>query len=141
MQTSKNTPKYLGKIFYLDRVEFYELRTMPIRDNHDLIGTHRSVRTVSRKALIPQAQNTREFLEKLTVENFIVPVQISLSNVHIDYVKKVYDVEIIYFPEMNKAVVFGPTERALRAAAYLKSLTIQTDLESLKLPSSLKKKI
>lgn len=86
-----------------------------------------------------QAQNTREFLEKLTVENFIVPVQISLSNVHIDYVKKVYDVEIIYFPEMNKAVVFGPTERALRAAAYLKSLTIQTDLESLKLPSSLKK--
>jgi len=97
--------------------------------------------TLSDRLIIygPQAQNTREFLEKLTVENFIVPVQISLSNVHIDYVKKVYDVEIIYFPEMNKAVVFGPTERALRAAAYLKSLTIQTDLEPLKLPSSLKK--
>ncbi|WP_448378643.1 STN domain-containing protein, partial [Fervidobacterium sp.] len=86
-----------------------------------------------------QASNAKQFLEKLTVENFIVPIQIALSNVHIEYVRKVYDVEVIYFPEMNKAVVFGPTERALRAAAYLKSLTMQSDLEALKLPSSLKK--
>jgi type II secretory pathway component GspD/PulD (secretin) len=97
--------------------------------------------TLSDKLIIygTQSQNAKQFLEKLTVENFIVPAQISLSNVHIDYVRKVYNVEVIYFPEMNKAVVFGPSEPALRAAAYLKSLSMQSDLESLKLSSSLKK--
>lgn len=86
-----------------------------------------------------QALSAKQFLEKLTVENFIVPVQISLSTSHIDYVKKVYNVDVTYFQDLGKAVVSGLTENALRAAAYLKSLSLQSDLVSLNLSGTLKK--
>ena len=86
-----------------------------------------------------QSESAKEFLSKLSIENFVVPIQIPVTSSHIDYVKKLYNVDVSYFSDLNKVVVSGTMENALRAAAYLKSLTAQSDLELLKISGSLKK--
>ncbi|SHN61220.1 type II secretion system protein GspD [Fervidobacterium gondwanense] len=89
---------------------------------------------VGRESDVLKAQQYIQTLSSTVVE----PIA-KLTQTHIDYIKKVYNVNIEYFGDINKAYVVGSSDNVLRAAAYLKSLNYTTFVDSVKVQNNMKK--
>ncbi|MGQ9855917.1 MAG: type II secretion system protein GspD [Fervidobacterium sp.] len=89
---------------------------------------------VGRESDVLKAQQYIQTLSSTVVEPIV-----KLTQTHIDYIKKVYNVNIEYFGDINKAYIVGSSDNVLRAAAYLKSLNYTTFVDSVKVQNNVKR--
>jgi|GEM_PF-716711 len=82
-------------------------------------------------------QKARQYVN--IAEKMAVSVEFVVTPAHIDYLKKVFNVEANYFEDLKKIVISGSSENVLRAASYLKSLTTTIDIFSIRVSEKLNK--
>jgi len=128
VQESENIVEILGKIEPNSSKmlgELFNVKLYQAGDVSYIVGTPSNV---------SRAKEYAKLIESVSVD-----LSFKVGQNHIDYLKKVYNVEIDYFPDINKMVVTGLKENVAEAVSYLNSLNPSDSLLSMVLPQNLKK--
>ncbi len=83
---------------------------------------------------VSKAKEYAKFIESVNVD-----LSFKIGQNHVDYLKKVYNVEIEYFSDINKMVVTGLKENVAKVVSYIKSLNPSDSILSVVLPQNIKK--
>ena len=86
------------------------------------------------------ANDAKSFLEKFsTKDSMSLDVAFQLSQSHIDYITKVFNVQVEYFSTLKKIFITGSKENVSKAVSYVTSLSSSDIVTSLKITENLKK--
>ncbi|MFN4223278.1 MAG: type II secretion system protein GspD [Fervidobacterium nodosum] len=128
VQESENIVEILGKIEPNSSKmlgELFNVKLYQAGDVSYIVGTPSNV---------SKAKEYAKLIESVSVD-----LSFKIGQNHVDYLKKVYNVDVDYFPNIDKVVITGLKENTSKAASYLRSLTPSDSILSVKLPQNLKK--
>lgn len=89
---------------------------------------------VGKKQSITDASKYLQSLSSVSVD-----LKSTITQDHLDYMKRVFDVDVQYFQNLNKLVITGVKDKVALAQKFVQSISVSYDITPIKLTGSLKK--